>query len=66
MALAKKCQFDGYLMNIETMINDVSAFKKWLGYLTAKIHQHIPNSAIIWYDSISQYDGVIRYQNALT
>jgi hypothetical protein len=29
------------------------------------MHEHIPNSQVIWYDSISATDGVIRYQNAL-
>jgi len=25
----------------------------------------VPNSVVIWYDSISARDGVINYQNAL-
>lgn len=66
VAIARKCQFDGYLINIETKVNNIAAFKKWLAFLTDKIHQHIPNSVIIWYDSISQKDGVIRYQNSLS
>lgn len=66
MAIAKKCQFDGYLLNIETRVVNVAVFKKWVGKLTAKMHEHLPGSLVIWYDSISQNDGQIRYQNALT
>ena len=30
------------------------------------MHEYIPNSVVIWYDSIRSEDGIIEYQNALT
>lgn len=66
VALARKCQFDGYLINIERNIDSLTSFKQWLEYFTMKMHQFVPNSTVIWYDSISAKDGVVKYQNALT
>jgi len=66
VAVARKCGFDGYLINIEREVKAITNFKKWLKFLTDKMHQFIPNSKIIWYDSISADRGAIEYQNALT
>lgn len=65
VGVARKCRFDGYLINIETKINSISLFKKWLDYLTNMMHSYIPNSVVIWYDSILPSNGVIQYQNGL-
>ena len=66
IAIAKKCKFDGYLINIERKIKNITFFRQWIEYLTKKIHHFIPNSLIIWYDSISPKDGVVNYQNGLS
>ena len=66
VAITKKCQFDGFLINIERKIKAITGFRKWVEYLTMKMHQFIPNSSVIWYDSIRASDGTIAYQNALT
>lgn len=66
VAIARKCQFDGYLINIEREVKSIFNFKKWLKFLTDKMHQFIPNSQVIWYDSINSEKGYIDYQNALT
>jgi mannosyl-glycoprotein endo-beta-N-acetylglucosaminidase len=63
--VARKCQFDGYLINVETKINQIEKLKQWLALLTTKIHEYIPNSLIIWYDSITSSTGEISYQNEL-
>lgn len=38
---------------------------RFLHYLTEKMHQEIPGSQVIWYDSMTQ-DGDIDWQNNLT
>lgn len=66
VGVARKCKFDGYLINIERKVSTISAFKKWLEYFTLKMHQFVPNSSVIWYDSIRARDGVVEYQNCLS
>lgn len=66
VGVARKCGFDGYLINIERSVKAVSAFKQWLQYFALKMHELIPNSLLVWYDSISAKDGIVRYQNALS
>lgn len=42
-------------------INNLEEFVK---YLTAEIHQRIPNSLVIWYDSVT-CEGDLAWQNEL-
>ncbi|KAI8087826.1 endo-b-N-acetylglucosaminidase [Gilbertella persicaria] len=73
VAIAKYFGFDGWLINIESEFFSFPTnprFKaqelaKFIGYLTETIHQQIPGSQIIWYDSMI-YTGDIYYQNQLT
>ena len=62
--LARRYRFDGYLINIEREVKDLAALFNFLSYLVNNIHKHIPNSQIIWYDSVShEKGGKILYQN---
>jgi len=54
--IAKYYGFDGYLMNFECTIRDNVVLIEWLNFLTQEIHKEIPNSLIIWYDSVL-HDG---------
>ncbi|KAI8375697.1 endo-b-N-acetylglucosaminidase [Choanephora cucurbitarum] len=73
VAIAKRYNFDGWLINIECEFFPFPTnprFKaqelaKFIGYLTNKIHEEIPGSQIIWYDSMTD-TGEIDYQNQLT
>ena len=42
-------------------INNLEEFVK---YLTVEMHQRIPNSLVIWYDSVT-YKGDLAWQNEL-
>ena len=42
-------------------INNLEEFVK---YLTAEMHQRIPNSLVIWYDSVT-YKGDLAWQDEL-
>ncbi|KAF7721298.1 hypothetical protein EC973_004959 [Apophysomyces ossiformis] len=72
--IAKFYGFDGWLFNVEAGFDEseeISAeiktgrLTELLAYLTKKIHQEIPDSSIIWYDSLAN-DGTIWYQNQIT
>lgn len=58
--------FDGWLINIEnelseTAVNNTGPF---LRYLTDQMHERVPGSAVIWYDSVLK-DGNLLWQNEL-
>ena len=67
--------YDGYLINIESDIattddqsitdDYINRLQQWLDYLTRQIHHFIPNSMIIWYDSVSSITGRIKWQSEL-
>ncbi|KAI7894833.1 endo-b-N-acetylglucosaminidase [Mucor mucedo] len=73
VAIAKHYGFDGWLFNIECEFfpfptnprTKAEELAKFLHYLTEKMHQEIPGSQVIWYDSMTQ-DGDIDWQNNLT
>lgn len=62
--IAKKARFDGYLINIEIPVKRTDLLLKWLQFLTSNINKLIPNSQIVWYDSVIP-SGQIQYQNEL-
>ncbi|KAI8327315.1 glycosyl hydrolase family 85-domain-containing protein [Blakeslea trispora] len=73
VAIAKRYNFDGWLINIECEFFSFPTnprFKaqelaKFIGYLTNKMHEEIPGSQVVWYDSMIE-TGEINYQNQLT
>ena len=63
--LCRKFHFDGYLINIEYAVSSSQKLIEWLEYLKGLLHTKVPNSELIWYDSIIYIDGSVRYQNEL-
>ncbi|XP_055610935.1 cytosolic endo-beta-N-acetylglucosaminidase isoform X2 [Uranotaenia lowii] len=64
--VAKICQFEGWLLNIETTLDGdkIPMLKDFVAYLTKKSHEQIPDSQIIWYDAITE-KGLLNWQNEL-
>lgn len=62
--LCRKFRFDGYLINIQYGVSSTHSLKQWLEYLTSLVHEKVPNSKIIWYDSVIT-SGNVQYQNQL-
>jgi mannosyl-glycoprotein endo-beta-N-acetylglucosaminidase len=62
--LARHHGFDGYLINIEYSVNSVEKFKTWLQYLVVELHNRLPGSKVIWYDSIIS-SGKLQWQSEL-
>ena len=56
--------FDGYLINIESDLENPFAMAEWLELLTTLAHSKNPNSQIIWYDSVT-IEGKVRWQSQL-
>ncbi|KAI7906381.1 endo-b-N-acetylglucosaminidase [Cokeromyces recurvatus] len=71
--IAKYYNFDGWLIYIECEFfpfptssqYKAQEFAKFLGYLTETMHQELPGSKVIWYDSMT-YTSKINWQNQLT
>ncbi|XP_061080707.1 LOW QUALITY PROTEIN: cytosolic endo-beta-N-acetylglucosaminidase [Conger conger] len=58
--------FDGWLVNIENPLS-ATAVKNtppFLRYLTDQMHERVPRSLVLWYDSVLD-DGALRWQNEL-
>ncbi|EAT37497.1 AAEL010527-PA [Aedes aegypti] len=66
VTVAKICQFQGWLLNIECALDDdkIPRLKDFVAYLTRKSHERIPGSMIIWYDAITE-KGLLSWQNEL-
>lgn len=61
--LARLYKFDGYLINFEHQIKNMSMILViWLRKLTQAMHEAVPGSQIIWYDSVIK-NGSVAYQN---
>jgi mannosyl-glycoprotein endo-beta-N-acetylglucosaminidase len=60
--------FDGWFINVETTLDNhpgkVEELITWVECLTELVHEAIPDSKVIWYDSITT-TGALRWQNAL-
>ncbi|XP_004860908.1 cytosolic endo-beta-N-acetylglucosaminidase isoform X2 [Heterocephalus glaber] len=64
--IAQFFRFDGWLINVENplsvaAVQNVPAF---LRYLTAELHQRIPEGLVLWYDSVVQ-SGQLKWQDEL-
>ncbi|CAO3653105.1 unnamed protein product [Mucor hiemalis] len=72
VAIAKHYGFDGWLFNIECEFFPfptspklkAEELAKFLHYFKEKMHDEIPGSQVIWYDSMTN-DGEIDWQNNL-
>jgi len=64
--LAVYYQFDGWLINIENevMPAQIDNLVLFLQLLTLELHEAIPGSEVIWYDSVL-YTGQLKWQNRL-
>lgn len=58
--------FDGWLVNIENVLseNAVKNAGLFLRYLTDQMHERVPGSVVIWYDSVLK-NGSLNWQNEL-
>ncbi|XP_037113406.1 cytosolic endo-beta-N-acetylglucosaminidase [Syngnathus acus] len=58
--------FDGWLINIENTLSGVAVKKTplFLRYLTNQIHEKVPGSMVLWYDSVLE-NGDLKWQNEL-
>ncbi|KAK8928238.1 hypothetical protein KSP39_PZI017503 [Platanthera zijinensis] len=64
--LANMLGFDGWLLNMEVSLDrhQIPNLKEFVGHLTQTMHNLVPGSLIIWYDSVT-VDGELKYQNQL-
>ncbi|XP_054616456.1 cytosolic endo-beta-N-acetylglucosaminidase [Dunckerocampus dactyliophorus] len=58
--------FDGWLINIENTLSEVAVKTTplFLRYLTDQMHEQIPGSMVLWYDSVIE-TGQLKWQNEL-
>ncbi|XP_070703889.1 cytosolic endo-beta-N-acetylglucosaminidase [Pempheris klunzingeri] len=58
--------FDGWLINIENSLSEVAVKNTplFLRYLTDQMHERVPGSLVLWYDSVIQ-NGRLQWQNEL-
>ncbi|XP_061606478.1 cytosolic endo-beta-N-acetylglucosaminidase isoform X5 [Phyllopteryx taeniolatus] len=58
--------FDGWLINIENTLSEVAVQKTplFLRYLTNQMHERVPGSMVLWYDSVIE-NGELKWQNEL-
>ncbi|XP_051995166.1 cytosolic endo-beta-N-acetylglucosaminidase [Xyrauchen texanus] len=58
--------FDGWLINIENVLSQtaVKNTAPFLRYLTDQMHERVPGSVVIWYDSVLK-NGSLNWQNEL-
>lgn len=60
-------RFDGWFINIETALpsaESTNTMRDFVRVLTQKTHERIPNSLVIWYDSVVT-TGHLQWQNQL-
>lgn len=64
--LAAVLGFDGWLINIENEVEKqhLDNLLEFVRLLTTYMHQMVPGSTVIWYDSVTK-DGKLRWQNCL-
>ncbi|XP_056143724.1 cytosolic endo-beta-N-acetylglucosaminidase [Lampris incognitus] len=58
--------FDGWLINIENTLSEVAVMNTplFLRYLTEQMHERVPGSMVLWYDSVLE-NGQLEWQNEL-
>uniref|UniRef100_A0A3Q2Q7F8 Cytosolic endo-beta-N-acetylglucosaminidase n=1 Tax=Fundulus heteroclitus TaxID=8078 RepID=A0A3Q2Q7F8_FUNHE len=58
--------FDGWLINIENRLSEAAVRNTplFLRYLTDQMHERVPSSLILWYDSVIE-NGNLEWQNEL-
>ncbi|XP_037332009.2 cytosolic endo-beta-N-acetylglucosaminidase isoform X1 [Pungitius pungitius] len=58
--------FEGWLINIENVLSKVAVKHTplFLRYLTEQMHERVPGSLVLWYDSVIE-DGQLLWQNEL-
>ncbi|KAA0705574.1 Cytosolic endo-beta-N-acetylglucosaminidase [Triplophysa tibetana] len=58
--------FDGWLINIENVLSEIAVKNTgpFLRYLTDQMHERVPSSVVIWYDSVLK-NGSLSWQNEL-
>ncbi|KAF8118806.1 hypothetical protein N665_0002s0115 [Sinapis alba] len=64
--LAAALGFDGWLINIENVIDQVQIpnLKTFVSHLTKAMHSSVPGSLVIWYDSVT-VEGSLAWQDQL-
>lgn len=64
--LAIKLGFDGWLINMEVKLEleQITHLKEFVDHLTVSMHNSLPGSLVIWYDSVTK-DGDLLWQNEL-
>ncbi|RWS31301.1 cytosolic endo-beta-N-acetylglucosaminidase-like protein [Leptotrombidium deliense] len=65
--ICSQCKFEGWLINVENAIreSDVPALLQFVALLTESMHERIPGSKVIWYDSVIYPSGCVSWQNEL-
>jgi mannosyl-glycoprotein endo-beta-N-acetylglucosaminidase len=69
VAAARAYGFDGYLVNIEAKLASPAAaalMERFVRYLRGALHEALPGSLVVWYDSVSRRSGAVRHYNALS
>ncbi|KAM7372584.1 hypothetical protein PAMP_009742 [Pampus punctatissimus] len=58
--------FDGWLINIENPLSAVAVknMPLFMRYLTDQMHERVPGSLVLWYDSVIE-NGQLKWQNEL-
>ncbi|KAI5073741.1 hypothetical protein GOP47_0011754 [Adiantum capillus-veneris] len=64
--LAEVLGFDGWLINIENKVekDHINNLLEFVRLLTKLMHDTVPGSTVIWYDSVTKY-GTLSWQNCL-
>lgn len=64
--LAIELGFDGWLINMEVKLEleQITHLKEFVDHLTVSMHNSLPGSLVIWYDSVTK-DGDLVWQNEL-
>ena len=66
VAIALHYNFDGWLLNIENPVPAyVSLVHRLVSELTRKMHDKMPGSVVMWYDSIIDPNGALQWQDEL-
>ncbi|XP_028310552.1 cytosolic endo-beta-N-acetylglucosaminidase isoform X2 [Gouania willdenowi] len=59
-------RFDGWLINIENTLSEAAVKNTplFLRYLSEQMHERVPGSLVLWYDSVVE-SGELKWQNEL-